>query len=94
MAMTPPEKTAGEVLDELGVRFADLRFDDDPPGKLRSVTFRWPAGPVPTEKVRVHLKYTTALFSADRTWQEVNVRTAAVVRIERLPLPQKKKTTS
>ncbi|MBI3831290.1 MAG: hypothetical protein HY291_17360 [Planctomycetes bacterium] len=82
------EKAAAELkgqyvsvaLKNLGARFEDLKMEDEPPGKLRALTFR--PKKVQNVLIRIVLTYDAAVhFSEKRVWDKsalLESRAAAV----------------
>ena len=72
---------ADKALTSFGVTKADIRTIQDPPGKLKGVSF---GRTIHGRKVCVllWLRYTPELFSRDATWDFEQIRNAEVIAIE------------
>lgn len=66
-----PGDMVSAVLARCHATYAELRFEDEPPGKLRAVTL--PCREGTPRNLELELTYTTELFSAERTWPEALV---------------------
>jgi hypothetical protein len=78
-------QSVGVALEHHGVRFDDLSMEDDPPGKLKSVSFeKKVAGK--TVRITLQLRYTVQLFSEDRKWGPNAVRPALVRKATQEPV--------
>jgi hypothetical protein len=77
-------QNVGHILDEYGIAFRDVEFDDDPPGKLQALNCLAKCRNVPV-RVIIKLRYSKELFSAERKWREPTVRAAHVESVETSP---------
>jgi hypothetical protein len=76
-------KPVAEVLDALALALARASRHDEPPGKLRALSFVFPDGePDALRAIGLYLKYdSSSLFSEYRDWSEAAVLRAEVIGI-------------
>jgi len=71
--------TVGEVLAECNVDYRDVTLLDDPPGKLRSVSFAYHHNGQPVNVV-LEFKFDPELFSKQREWRQSLVESQSVTK--------------
>jgi hypothetical protein len=67
-------KKTGDLLDYFEIKETDLLFHDEPPGKLRSISFAI------NKRLRmyVHIEYSPDVFSEKREWDYAKVRSRPI----------------
>jgi hypothetical protein len=71
---------AALALNRFKVGFDDLDMEDEPPGKLRAISFKVKKGDH-TERLHLWLDYNLNLFSMNRDWDFKAIRKAKVIKI-------------
>jgi hypothetical protein len=78
-------QTVSEVLKQINCGPGDLRYIDEPPGKLHAVEIIEKHGD--KQKIVLEIAYKTRLFSVDRNWQFDLVKKQRVVNVHRYGEP-------
>lgn len=74
-------KSVGDAIAYFNVSFDSVTFNDEPPGKLKCVSFSAPIEGK-KQKVSLWLEYDATLFSAQRKWNPDIVKKANIRSIE------------
>jgi hypothetical protein len=77
--------TVGDVLRGLSIDESKLNYSDEPPGKLQELTANVALGQSKVN-VRIEIRYTSELFSAERKWDPRKVRAAEVQKVTITPV--------
>ncbi len=72
--------TVAQVLSQCGASYEELRFVDEPPGKLRELVFDCKTE-VPPRRVAITIEYDSKHFSAQRSWPRAVVEGSKITAV-------------